>query len=172
MHLVLQSMFQVVICQREMIDIGPAVISASPVFVHAWMILRCLHPNYDFAPQAAGSGSGEDLSVSEIEGVRTEGDFPEWASCHTVRSMIAYHQGYCQAIGNPLQSEAGMKESSRDEKLVGCPHVRPHDLDLYRIDERNAESELLSSVSGCHRTENGQQIQEIEAGKQQTLTVH
>lgn len=171
-HLVLQPIFQVVICQRKKIDSGPAVISASPVFVHAWMMLHCLFPNYDFAPKAEGSESGEGLFVSDIEGMGTEGDFQEWAGYPFVCSIIVYHQRYCRAIGNPLQSEAAMKESSRDGKLVGCLHVRPHDLDLYRIDERNAELKLLSLVSDCHQIENGQQIQEIEAGKQKTLTAH
>jgi hypothetical protein len=65
-----------------------------------------------------------------------------------------------------------MKESSRDEKSNGCLHVHRHEVNLYLIDEKNAEPEPIYVVCGCHRTENRQQIQEIEVGEQQTLTDH
>jgi hypothetical protein len=111
----------------------------------------------------------EDGCASDNEEMGTDGDFLEWAGCH---SLVGYHQRYCRTIGNPLQSEGAMKERSRDEKLNGYLHVHRHDSNLFQIDEKNEEPELLYVVCGCRRTENGQQIQETEVVEQPTVADH
>jgi hypothetical protein len=134
------------------------------------MKFRCLYPSYDSVPQDVGSGLEKDGNASDIEGMRTEGNFPEWTGW--CLSLVAYHQRYCRTRGSPLQIEVGMKERSRDEHSNGYLHVRRHDSNLCRIDDKIAEPKLIYVVCDSHRTENGQQIQEIEVLEQPTLAEH